>query len=80
QPGDVLRNKGTTVTIHMNGVMIDVVTYPSMALTVGTSLAFPSDCAASRRTDWAAWQPSTASWFPGFYGTPNAANSDVQCP
>ncbi|MDP8999564.1 MAG: lamin tail domain-containing protein, partial [Myxococcota bacterium] len=31
QPGDVLRNKGTTVTIHMNGVMIDVVTYPSMA-------------------------------------------------
>jgi hypothetical protein len=80
QPGDVLRNKGGTVTLHMNGLVIDSVTYPSMTLTVGASLSFPSDCPLSRRADWGAWQTSNASWFPGFYGTPNAPNTDVQCP
>jgi hypothetical protein len=80
QPGDVLRNKGGTATLQMNGVLIDSVTYPSMTLTAGASLAFPSDCAPSRRSDWNAWQTSTRSWFPGFYGTPNAPNADVQCP
>jgi hypothetical protein len=80
QPGDVLRNKGGTVTLNSGGMLIDSVTYPSMALTVGASLSFPSDCAPSRRSDWTAWQPSTFPWFPGFYGSPNAPNDDVQCP
>jgi hypothetical protein len=80
QPGDVLRNKGGTATLLMNGIVIDSVTYPSMPLTPGASLAFPSDCAPSRRGDWNAWQTSNTSWFPGFYGTPNAPNADVQCP
>jgi hypothetical protein len=80
QPGDVLRNKGGTVTLHMNGVVLDTLTYPSMTLSVGASVAFPADCPLSRRTDWTAWQTSTASWFPGFVGTPNAPNTDVQCP
>ena len=80
QPGDVLRNKGGTVTLLMNGVVIDSVSYPSMTLTVGATLAFPSDCPLARRTDWTAWQTSTHSWFPGFLGTPNAPNRDVQCP
>jgi hypothetical protein len=79
QPGDVLRNKGGTITLEMDGVMIDSVTYPSMMLTVGASLSFPSDCAPSRRSDWMLWQTSAASWFPGFYGTPNAPNDDVKC-
>ena len=79
QAGDVLRNKGTTVTLRMNDVLVDSVTYPAMALTVGASLAFPSDCPASRRSDWTAWQVSTSSWFPGFLGTPNASNVDVHC-
>jgi hypothetical protein len=80
QPGDVLRNKGDTVTLRSGGTIIDSVTYPSIAPTIGASLAFPSDCAPSRRSDWTAWQPSTFSWFPGFYGTPNAPNDDVHCP
>jgi hypothetical protein len=79
QPGDVLRNKGGTVTLHFGGAVIDSITYPSMALTVGASLAFPSDCASSRRSDWTAWQWSTSSWFPGFLGTPGAPNDDVNC-
>lgn len=80
QPGDVLRNKGGTVTLLVDGVLIDSLTYPSMALTVGASVAFPSDCPRARRADWTAWQTSTSSWFPGFSGTPNAPNRDVQCP
>lgn len=80
QPGDVLRNKGDTVTLLSSGAVIDSLTYPSMPLTVGASLEFASDCAANRRSDWTAWQPAAASFFPGFYGTPNGPNDDVQCP
>jgi hypothetical protein len=80
QPGDVLRNKGGTVTLQMGETLIDTLTFPSLKLTVGASVAFPVDCPPARRMDWTAWQTSTASWFPGFYGTPNAPNVDVQCP
>ena len=80
QPGDVLRNKGGTVTLESSGVLVDSVTYPAMTLVAGASVAFPSDCPASRRVDWTAWQPSVDSWFPGFLGTPNAPNDDVHCP
>jgi hypothetical protein len=79
-PGDVLRNDGTTVTLSFDGVLIDAVTYPELSLKVGSSLSFPSDCPLDLRTDWTKWQPSTSSWFSGFYGTPNAPNSDVSCP
>jgi hypothetical protein len=78
--GDVLRNKGTTVTLLMNDVVIDTLTYPAVSLTVGASLSFPSDCDPASRSDWTLWQTSTASWFPGFLGTPNAPNIDVTCP
>jgi hypothetical protein len=80
QPGDVLRNKGATISLHMHGALIETVTYPSLKLEVGVSLAFPADCAASRRSDWMAWQASHASWFPGFKGSPNSPNVDVHCP
>ena len=40
----------------------------------------PADCPASDVDQFGVWQSATASWFPGFYGTPNAANTDVQCP
>ncbi len=80
QPGDVLRTKGATVTLSAAGALVDTVTYPAIKLTVGVSIAFPSGCSASARDDWTKWQPSTASWFPGFSGTPNAPNDDVACP
>jgi hypothetical protein len=76
----VLRNKGATITLRSNGLVIDALTYPALALTAGTSVVFPTDCTPDRRTDWAAWQSSTSSFYPGLYGTPNAPNSDVQCP
>jgi hypothetical protein len=78
--GDVLRNKGTTVTLRANDVVIDTLTYPALALTVGSSLEFPSDCDATMRSDWSLWSTARASWFPGFRGTPNAPNVDVPCP
>jgi hypothetical protein len=77
--GDVLRNQGTTISLTMNETLIDAVTYPSLKLTAGQALAFPSDCDASARSDWTAWRPSVASWFPAFFGTPNAVNDDVHC-
>lgn len=80
QPGDVLRNDGATITLVMGGVIIDSVTYPKMKLTPGVSIAFPHDCAPSLRIQWSAWQESKSSWFPGFSGSPNAPNDDVQCP
>jgi hypothetical protein len=78
--GDVLRNKGTTITISSGGTMIDALTYPALTLAVGNSIAFPSDCDAGVRMDFTNWKRSTASWFPGFFGTPNAPNTDVSCP
>jgi hypothetical protein len=78
--GDVLRNKGSTVSLLMNDVLIDSVTYPALKLEVGKSWAFPSDCDSSVRADFSRWQVSTSSWFPGFFGTPNAPNDDVHCP
>jgi hypothetical protein len=79
-PGDVLRNDGTTITLSVAGTVIDALTYPELKLTVGASMEFPGDCAASQRTDFSTWQTATASWFPGFEGTPGAVNSDVSCP
>jgi hypothetical protein len=80
QPGDVLRNKGATITLSYGGVLVSATTYPALTLVVGTSVAFPADCPPNRISDWTAWQNSTASWFPSFYGTPNAPNTDVACP
>jgi hypothetical protein len=80
QPGDALRNKGATVSLRMQDTLVDSVTYPALKLSVGASVAFPADCPATRRSDWSAWQTSTASWFPSFFGTPNAPNLDVVCP
>jgi hypothetical protein len=77
--GDVLRNKGTSVTLTRGGTLIDSITYPALSITAGTSIAFPADCDASARSDWTQWQRSTSSWFPAFMGTPNASNDDVHC-
>lgn len=79
QPGDVLRNLGGTITLSQGDAVIDTVTFPSLKPRVGATVAFPSDCPLSRRSDWSAWQTSTASWFPGFFGSPNAPNDDVSC-
>jgi hypothetical protein len=78
-PGDVLRNDGTTITLSVAGTVIDTLTFPKLTLTVGASMEFPSDCDPAERTDFSRWQTATASWFPGFYGTPNAINGDVSC-
>ncbi len=79
QPGDVLRNKGSTITLSLGGTLVDTVTYPALGLAPGVSWAFPSDCDPSLRGDFTKWKRSTASWFPGFLGTPNQANDDVSC-
>jgi hypothetical protein len=80
QPGDVLRNDGATITLVMNGVILDSVTYPKTKLAPGVSIAFPQGCPSNLRSEWPVWQSSQSSWFPGFFGTPNAPNNDVLCP
>ena len=80
EPGDVLRNKGATVTLRANGVIVDSVTYPALTIVTGASIAFPFDCSPNTRSDWTAWQVSASPWFPNVLGTPNAPNSDVRCP
>jgi hypothetical protein len=80
EPGGVLRKEGATITLTVGGNLVDTITYPSLKLVVGTSVAFPSNCPLSQRSVWSNWQDSLASWFPGFYGTPNAPNDDVTCP
>lgn len=79
QPGDVLRNEGGTVTLLSGQTIVDSLTWPKLTLIPGTSVEFPSDCDPSLRTDFTSWQPAESSWFPGFYGTPNAPNDDVEC-
>jgi hypothetical protein len=80
EPGDVLRNKGSTLTLRANGAIIDSVTYPALTLATGASIAFPFDCSPDTRSDWGEWQISASPWFPNFLGTPNAPNADVRCP
>jgi hypothetical protein len=77
--GDVLRNQGSTLTLSRGGTLLDTITYPRLPLEVGVSVAFPA-CDAGDRQDFSRWKPSTASWFPGFLGTPNAPNTDIPCP
>jgi hypothetical protein len=77
---DVLKNSGDTLTLYTATVTIDMLTYPASAKLVdGASMAFPSDCDPSLRAEFGNWQPSLASWTPGFFGTPAAPNTDVTC-
>jgi hypothetical protein len=78
-PDDVLRHDGTTITLTVAGTLIEAFTYPELSLTVGASLEFPSDCDGGLLGNFSSWQTATSSWFPGFFGTPNAPNGDVSC-
>jgi len=76
---DVLKNDGDTVSVYAGGDLIDSLTYPKIALDYGRSVAFPSDCAWSDRSDWARWSFSFHVWSSPYEGTPGADNSDVTC-
>jgi hypothetical protein len=77
---DVLLNSGDTITLYTSDVTVDMLTYPDPTKLVdGASMAFPSDCNPSLRTAFGNWQPSVASWTPGFFGTPSGPNTDVSC-
>jgi Lamin Tail Domain len=79
-PGSVLRKSGGTISLMANDAIVDSVTWPKLAVLVGVSVEFPASCSPSQRSDWTAWQDAMSSWFPSFYGTPNAPNTDVSCP
>jgi len=77
---DVLKNSGDTVSVKSGAPVIDTLTYPAFSnLTPGRTIAFPDDCVASDRADWARWSRTFDSWTAGFEGTPNATNGDVAC-
>jgi hypothetical protein len=76
---DVLKNDGDTITVKLGDLVIDSLTYPSLAAaTAGTSVAFPADCDGAERSDWLAWSASKAA-FGTLKGTPNAPNDDIAC-
>jgi hypothetical protein len=78
---DVLLNSGDSITLYTASATIDLLTYPNPTKMVdGASMAFPSDCDPSLRTAFGNWQPSVASWTPGYYGTPSGPNTDISCP
>lgn len=77
---DILKNDGDTVALKAGAIVIDTVTYPAFSnLEAGRALAFPEDCPANVRSDWARWSLTFDAFSPGFKGTPNAANADVAC-
>jgi len=77
---DVLLNSGDTITLYTAKVTVDTLTYPNPTKMIeGASMAFPSDCDPSLRTAFGNWQPSVASWTPGYFGTPSGPNDDVSC-
>lgn len=78
---DVLKNDGDTISVKAGALVIDALTYPSLAnLTPGRSLAFPSDCQAAVRSEWARWSLTFSTYGGGaFKGTPNGPNTDVAC-
>lgn len=77
---DVLKNDGDTVALKLGAVVIDSVTYPAFSnLEAGRTLAFPSDCPGTVRSDWTRWSLTFDVYSAGFKGTPNGANDDVAC-
>jgi len=78
-PADALHKTSDVITLSMNGVMLDTLTYPDKTRALATSMAFPSNCAPGLRLDFASWKASTRPWAPGFLGTPGAPNTDVSC-
>jgi hypothetical protein len=78
-PADALHKTSDTITLSLGSTTVDTLSYPDKTRVDGTSLAFPATCDARLRSDFANWVPSVASWTPGFFGTPNAPNTDVTC-
>lgn len=77
---DILKNDGDTINVKLGAAVVDTLVYPAFSnLVAGRSLAFPADCPATVRGDWARWSLSFEVWKPGFKGTPNGANDDVAC-
>ncbi len=76
---DVLKNSGDTINVFSGATLVDTLTYPSLAITAGRSLAFPADCQWSDRASWARWSMSFNVWSSPYEGTPGADNSDVSC-
>ena len=78
--GDILRNEGGTVTLTVGETLVTSVTWPKLKLIAGTSVELPASCSPDQATDFTVWQDAQSSWFPAFFGTPNAPNDDVVCP
>ena len=78
-PADTLDDTGGQLTLSVGQTIVDSLPYPWFQLYLGTSISFPADCAWSDRASWARWSYSFNQWTTGFYGTPNADNTDVAC-
>lgn len=84
-PADTLKNTGDVIRIELGDVaaplVVDSLTYPSFSnLFAARTVAFPSDCPAAARSNFANWSGSFADYPPGpLVGTPFAPNDDVTC-
>ncbi len=78
---DVLKNDGDRITVRSGLTIIDRLDYPAFSnLTASRSIAFPKNCPANVRTDWARWSLTFSTYASGAQrGTPGRDNTDVTC-
>jgi hypothetical protein len=78
---DVLKNDGDRMTVRSGTTIVDQLDYPAFSnLTAGRSIAFPKNCPANVRSDWARWSLTFSTYAQGAQrGTPGRDNTDVTC-
>lgn len=78
---DVLKNDGDRMTVRSGTTIVDQLDYPAFSnLTAGRSIAFPKNCPANVRSDWARWSLTFSTYAQGTQrGTPGRDNTDVTC-
>lgn len=78
---DVLKNDGDRITVRSGLTVIDRIDYPAFSnVTAARSLAFPKNCPATVRADWARWSLTFSTYAGGAQrGTPGRDNTDITC-
>jgi len=78
---DILKNDGDRITVRSGTLVIDQLDYPAFSnITPARSVAFPKNCPATVRSDWARWSLTFSTYAAGAQrGTPGRDNTDVTC-
>ncbi len=78
---DILKNDGDRISVRSGTLVIDQLDYPAFSnVTPARSVAFPKNCPANVRNDWARWSLTFTTYAAGAQrGTPGRDNTDVTC-